>query len=267
LPDLPAALALHASAAAVAAAGVVLSACCGRVALAYRRRIDAGEAADARSMALSLGEALSPAGRMGGGVEADRARMAAKGRPGALPFSPAYGFSMSAALCMATGFFLLFVRHGPGAYFLAAALAGVLLLLAARIDAQTGLLPDALTQPLLWLGLGVAWAGEGPALHDALAGVMLGYGFLWCLLGAFKWLSGRDAMGHGDLKLLAALGAWMGWQPLPWALLLACMAGMAFAMWRQRSLRPRGAYPFGPFLAVGGAGVFLHATAVHSWFC
>ncbi|MGB3289153.1 MAG: A24 family peptidase, partial [Burkholderiaceae bacterium] len=179
----------------------------------------------------------------------------------------AEGGSLFAALCLAAGLFLLYDRHGPGICFLAASLAGVLLLLAARIDAQTGLLPDALTLPMLWLGLALAWAGRGPPLHDALAGVALGYGFPWCLSAAFKCFSGRDAMGRGDFKLLAALGAWMGWQLLPWALLLACLAGLVCAMWRQRSLRPRGAHPFGPFLAFGGAGVFLHATAVHSWFC
>src|SRR3546814_4871418 len=79
-------------------------------------------------------------------------------------------------------------------------------------------------------------------------------------------LIGRDAMGHGDLKLLAALGAWLGWQALPWVLLLACFLGLVFAMWRQKSFRPRGEHPFGPFLAGCAAGVFLAPTAVHSWF-
>src|SRR3546814_15678404 len=80
-------------------------------------------------------------------------------------------------------------------------------------------------------------------------------------------LIGRDAMGHGDLKLLAALGAWLGWQALPWVLLLACFLGLVFAMWRQKSFRPRGEHPFGPFLAGCAAGVFLAPTAVPSWFC
>lgn len=238
----------------MAALGAAAGGGCGCVALAYRRGIDAGAPADASTMARSLRMVIWP-----GGVAGARRRLL-------FSFSLASGFSRPAAFIMAAAFSALFARHGLSACFLVTAMAGALLLLSALIDAQTGLLPDALTQPLLWLGLAASWMGVGLPLHDAFAGAMLGYSLLWCLLTALRWFSGRDAMGHGDLKLLAALGAWLGWQPLPWALLLACLAGLVFAMWRQKSLRPRGAYPFGPFLAMGGAGVFLNSTAVHSWF-
>jgi leader peptidase (prepilin peptidase)/N-methyltransferase len=225
---------------AVAALGAAAGCGCSRVAQAYRRNIDGGAPADASTMAHSL-------------------RMA---------FRPERSTRMAdpAALVMAAAFSVLFACYGPVAYFAVTALSAVLVLLSALIDAQTGLLPDALTQSLLWLGLASSWAGLGLPLHDALAGVMAGYGFLSCLLLVFRCLGVREAMGRGDLKLLAALGAWLGWQPLLWTLLLACLAGLAFAMWKQKSLRPRGAYPFGPFLAMGGAGVFLGAAAVQSWF-
>lgn len=259
MPDFPSPFTMLAMAALGAAAGGG----CGGIARAYQRRIDAGAPADASTLAHSVRAALWPGGTApvadAVGTERSRQRLL-------FPIPQPSGFSIFAAFIMAAAFSILFARHGLSAYFFAAALAGILLLLSALIDARTGLLPDALTQPLLWLGLAVSWMGLGLPLRDALAGVMLGYGPLWCLLLAFRWLSGRDAMGYGDLKLLAALGAWLGWLLLLWTLLAACLAGLVFAMWRQKSLRPRGAYPFGPFLAMGAAGVFLNATAVHSWF-
>lgn len=238
--QLPSSFATFAIAGATAALGAAAGVGCSRVAQAYRRNIQAGAHADASTMAYSLKEAIQP-GNM-------------------------TGMADPAVLIMALAFPILFVSHGPSAYFLVTTLSAVLLLLSALIDAKTGLLPDALTQPLLWLGLAASWAGMGLPLHDALAGVMVGYGLLGGLLLAFRCFARREAMGQGDLKLLAALGAWLGWHSLLLALLLACLAGLACAMWRQKSLRPRGAYPFGPFLALGGAGVFLSATAVHSWF-
>ncbi|HEY9571860.1 MAG TPA: A24 family peptidase [Pusillimonas sp.] len=248
--------------AVMAILGAGLGVQCSRVALAYGRRLDAGAPPDAASMMHALRAAIHPcaiAAVAHGMVVAADNPVRAQAR--------ATWFGRRAACTMATGFVALHAQYGLDAYFFAAALAGLLLLLLALIDAQTGLLPDALTQPLLWLGLASSWAGAGPPLHDALAGAILGYGFLWCLLLIMRSLIGRDAMGHGDLKLLAALGAWLGWQALPWVLLLACFLGLVFAMWRQKSFRPRGEHPFGPFLAGCAAGVFLAPTAVHSWFC
>src|SRR5690606_32770961 len=98
--------------------------------------------------------------------------------------------------------------------------AAFMLMLLAHIDIRTRLLPDALTLPLLWLGLGAAWLGWGRVpLYDAVAGVMAGYGVLWLLLQGFRLLRGIEGMGYGDLKLVAALGAWLGWQALPGVLL------------------------------------------------
>ena len=263
MPDFPSPFTMLAVAGVMAALGAAAGGACGGVARAYQRRIDAGAPADASTLAHSVRAALRPSGAAS---VADTVGMEGPRQRQLFPIPQSSGFSACAAFIMAAAFSILFARHGLGAYFFASALAGTLLLLSALIDARTGLLPDALTQPLLWLGLAVSWMGLGLPPRDALAGVMLGYGLLWCLVLALRWFYGRDAMGHGDLKLLAALGAWLGWQPLLWALLAACLAGLVFAMWRQKSLRPRGAYPFGPFLAMGAAGVFLNATAVHSWF-
>src|SRR5690606_30819403 len=151
-------------------------------------------------------------------------------------------------------------------YTLLATMAGIMVLTLALIDARSGFLPDALTLPLLWLGLAAAWAGHGVSLDEAVGGAMLGYAFLWLILQSVRWIHGEQVLGRGDLKLLAALGAWVGWQPLPYVLLLACMGGALWAMWRQQTLWPTGSSAFGPFLAAGGAGVFLAGSEVHSWF-
>src|SRR5690606_22690486 len=103
------------------------------------------------------------------------------------------------------------------------------LLTLSLIDARTGLLPDALTLPLLWTGLLLALSGSWIDPAQALGGVMVGYVGLWLLLQLSRRLYGRDGMGRGDLKLLAAIGAWTGSQILLWVLLLACISGVVYA--------------------------------------
>jgi prepilin signal peptidase PulO-like enzyme (type II secretory pathway) len=138
--------------------------------------------------------------------------------------------------------------------FVAFAFCAVLLLLA-RIDARTHLLPDVLTQPLLWLGLLWHAAGLGErSLELAVWGAAAGYIVLWLpagLLGA--WL-GKTLMGHGDFKLSAAIGAWLGCWALPFVWLLACTSSMlivalAVCFGGRRLREPM---PFGPGLALGG---------------
>lgn len=130
------------------------------------------------------------------------------------------------------------------------------LLALAVIDARTTWLPDALTQPLTWGGLIAAtmgWSGIG--LPDALAGAVAGYLSLWSVYWLFLLVTGKEGMGHGDFKLLAALGAWFGWQLLLALVLIASVSGLLGAL----ALRWRGLLPdsrqiaFGPFLALAGA--------------
>ena len=130
------------------------------------------------------------------------------------------------------------------------------LLALAVIDAQTTWLPDALTQPLTWAGLLAAALGwSGVTLNDALAGAVAGYLSLWTLYWLFLLATGKEGMGHGDFKLLAALGAWFGWPLLLAIVLLASVSGLLVA-WL---LHLRGQLPdnrqiaFGPFLALAGA--------------
>jgi leader peptidase (prepilin peptidase)/N-methyltransferase len=180
--------------------------------------------------------------------------------------SASCALSVSCCLVLAGLFVVFHARYGLSLVFPAAGIAAALLMVLAVVDAKTSLLPDALTLPLLWLGLGLAWVGGPVALHAALAGAMAGYGFLFILFWLFKIVRKKEGMGYGDFKLLAALGAWVGVLNLPYVLLLACLAGLAYAVWRQKSLAPAGAYPFGPFLASSGVAVMAFAPEVHSYF-
>jgi len=148
-------------------------------------------------------------------------------------------------------------RFGFG-WELAAALAlswGLIAL--AFIDLDTQLLPDDITLPLVWLGLLLALAGVrvGEAgLDDALIGAAAGYLSLWSVYWAFRLVTGKEGMGYGDFKLLAALGAWLGWQALPQIILLSSLVGAASGLLQIALKRQeRGAtMPFGPYLAAAG---------------
>ncbi len=128
---------------------------------------------------------------------------------------------------LATG--LLFILAGallaPGLPLAGGLVLLSFLLILARIDARTQLLPDRLTLPLLWAGLLFNLNEVYIALPDAVAGAMAGYLALWSVYWLFRLLTGKEALGYGDFKLLAALGAWCGWQVLPQVLLLASAPG------------------------------------------
>ena len=128
------------------------------------------------------------------------------------------------------------------------------LLAAAMIDADTTLLPDSMTYPLLWAGLLAALLGVSPvSLPDAVVGTMAGYLSLWSVYWLFKLLTGKEGMGYGDFKLLAALGAWTGWQYLPLIILLSSVVGLVFTLIATLfGGEKRTQIPFGPYLAAAG---------------
>lgn len=133
---------------------------------------------------------------------------------------------------------------------------GWILLAAAIIDLKTTLLPDNLTLPLMWLGLLLALTGFGTSvtLQNAVLGAMSGYLVLWSIYWLFKLLTGREGMGYGDFKLLAALGAWLGWQQLPMVLLLSAgvgaLVGISMILFLKHDKQIP--IPFGPYLASAG---------------
>ena len=131
----------------------------------------------------------------------------------------------------------------------------------ALIDWDTTVLPDAITLPLQWAGLGAAALGwiTGLTLAQSLLGLVVGYGSLWAVFWLFKLATGKEGMGYGDFKLLAALGAWLGWQAILPIVLMASVLGavIGLVMKATGSLREGRFVPFGPFLAGGGLVVIL----------
>jgi leader peptidase (prepilin peptidase)/N-methyltransferase len=122
------------------------------------------------------------------------------------------------------------------------------------IDYDTQLLPDSITLPLLWFGLAFNLATTYIDISSAVIGAMVGYLTLWSVFWLFKLVTGKEGMGYGDFKLLAALGAWLGWQMLPVIILLSSVVGAVvgiglIAFSRHGRNTP---IPFGPYLAAAG---------------
>ncbi len=141
------------------------------------------------------------------------------------------------------------------------------LLCLSMIDMDHYLLPDSITIPLLWLGLIVNYFDLFTDLGSSLFGAVFGYLSLWLVYQGFKWITGKEGMGYGDFKLLAALGAWLGWQMLPLIILLSSLLGscvflllMAGGQWQKSS-----PIPFGPWLAVGGWVTLLWGYPLVGW--
>jgi len=149
---------------------------------------------------------------------------------------------------------LLAWRYGAGVKGMAAMAFACFLIALTFIDADTQLLPDDLTLPLLWGGLLVNLNGTFVPLPDAVIGAAAGYLSLWTIYWLFKLLTGKEGMGYGDFKLLAALGAWFGWAMLPAIILLSSVVGAVVGI-ALIVLTKRGRdkpMPFGPFLAAAG---------------
>lgn len=137
------------------------------------------------------------------------------------------------------------------------------------IDIDTQLLPDSITLPLLWLGLIANSFGLYTDLTDAMWGAVWGYLSLWSVYWLFKIVTGKEGMGYGDFKLLAALGAWMGWQLLPLIILLSSLVGAVIGiagiiiLGRNKNIP----IPFGPYLAIAGGIAFLWGNdIIHAYF-
>lgn len=122
------------------------------------------------------------------------------------------------------------------------------------IDFDTQLLPDNITLPLVWLGLLWNLDGGFVSLRDAVIGAIFGYMLLWLVYHLFKVLTGKEGMGYGDFKLLAALGAWLGWLKLPLVILASSVVGavLGLAMILLAGHDRARPLPFGPYLALGG---------------
>lgn len=131
---------------------------------------------------------------------------------------------------------------------------GITLLTLSLIDLRHFVLPDALTLPLLWIGLLSNSWGYFATLQDAVMGAVLGYLSLWSIYWLFKMLRGKEGLGYGDFKLTAAIGAWLGWQALPAVIFIAAISGLCAGLFLVVGRRMDAAHPlpFGPFLASAG---------------
>ncbi len=169
---------------------------------------------------------------------------------------------------LATGLLSLcvFLAFGPTAKMLSALMLTWAVIALTMIDFDTQLLPDDITLPLVWAGLLVNMNGLWVSLDQAVLGAMLGYLSLWSIYWLFKLVTGKEGMGYGDFKLLAALGAWLGPSQLPLIILLSSCVGAviggAYAVIRKESAP----FAFGPYLAIAGLiAMFTGPELVH-WY-
>jgi leader peptidase (prepilin peptidase)/N-methyltransferase len=172
------------------------------------------------------------------------------------------------AVELATGLLtLLLAWHFPPTWALPGAILFTwALLVLTMIDVDHKLLPDDITLPLLWLGLLFNLGATFVSLADAVIGAMAGYLILWSVYWLFKLLTGKEGMGYGDFKLLAAIGAWLGWQALPLVILLSSLVGAicGIALIVMRGRGREVPIPFGPYLAVAGGIALLWGDAISS---
>ncbi len=157
---------------------------------------------------------------------------------------------------------------GIGWYTAAALLFTWALVALTVIDLDHQLLPDSITLPLLWAGLVVNQLTGVLPLRDALWGAVFGYLSLWSVYWCFKLVTGKEGMGYGDFKLLAALGAWLGWMALPTIVLLSSLLGAltGIGMMLFKGMKRDNPFPFGPFLAGAGWITLLWGAELrHYW--
>jgi leader peptidase (prepilin peptidase)/N-methyltransferase len=151
------------------------------------------------------------------------------------------------------------LHFGATVHTLALCVFALGLLTLSVIDFETFLLPDCIVFPLLWLGLITAVLSNEVMLADSVWGVVLGYLILWVPASLYMLVRGRAGMGHGDFKLLALIGAWLGWQSIPMVLVIACVVGVAGGIYTlyKKGEGLRAQFPFGPYLAIGGLVVMF----------
>lgn len=166
---------------------------------------------------------------------------------------------LSALLCSYAGW-----KFGPSLMTLGALFFIWFMLALAFIDFDTQLLPDQLTLPLLWLGLLFNLEGVFVALPQAVIGAMAGYLILWTIYWLFKLLTGKEGMGYGDFKLLAAIGAWLGWSMLPLTIIVSSFVGvtLSIAMMAKGRIKQGQPFSFGPYLAFAGIIAFFWGEGI-----
>lgn len=165
-------------------------------------------------------------------------------------------------------FFYAAIKFGPGWAAGGAMLFSAALVALTFIDADTQLLPDDITLPLLWAGILANLFGLYTDLPSAVIGAMIGYLSLWSVYWLFRLLTGKEGMGFGDFKLLSAIGAWLGWKMLPLVILLSSVVGAVVGIALIVAARHgrNVPIPFGPYLAAAGLiALFWGQPLVDAW--
>jgi leader peptidase (prepilin peptidase) / N-methyltransferase len=161
-------------------------------------------------------------------------------------------------------------RFGATASALGAALFIWFTIALAFIDQQTGLLPDNLTLPLVWLGLLLNLGNAFTSLPEAVLGAAAGYLALWLVYQGYKLATGKEGMGYGDFKMNAAVGAFLGWKMLPLVILLSSLVGLVFGALQMFLARGRWdggfRFHFGPYLAIAGIVAMFWGEAITRWY-
>ena len=169
---------------------------------------------------------------------------------------------------LATGLLSLavFLVFGPTAKMLSALMLTWAVIALTMIDFDTQLLPDDITLPLVWAGLLVNMQGLWIPLDQAVLGAAFGYLSLWSIYWLFKLVTGKEGMGYGDFKLLAALGAWLGPSQLPLIILLSSCVGAVIGGVYAAIRKESAPFAFGPYLAIAGLIAMFSGPEIVSWY-
>jgi leader peptidase (prepilin peptidase)/N-methyltransferase len=162
-------------------------------------------------------------------------------------------------------FVLCLIRFGISETLIWSTLLTSLLIALAMIDLKTWLLPDSITLPGILLGLACSLFNHFASVVDAVTGAIAGYLILWAIYKIHHRITGREGMGYGDFKLMAMLGAWLGWYSLPIIMLVSSLAGLViFALMKLAyQFDHRQPIPFGPFLSIAGWIVMINHNMLH----
>jgi leader peptidase (prepilin peptidase)/N-methyltransferase len=162
----------------------------------------------------------------------------------------------------------LFLRYGLTLQFLLFFVFAAALLTITFIDLDHQIIPDSISIPGIFLGIGASFFIPLVSLLESFLGILIGGGFLLLVALGYKWLTGRDGMGGGDIKLIAMLGAWLGWKSIPFILfsssLIGAMVGGAIGLLGKKGLRYK--IPFGPFLSLSAIIYLFFGPELIHWY-
>jgi leader peptidase (prepilin peptidase) / N-methyltransferase len=162
----------------------------------------------------------------------------------------------------------LFMKYGPTLQFLLLFLFSSALLVVTFIDVAYQIIPDSISIPGILFGFGASFLIPTLSWQESLLGILVGGGLLLCITIGYKWITGKDGMGGGDIKLLAMMGAWLGWKAIPFIILASSLIGIVIGggtgLILKKGLRAK--IPFGPFLAIASFVYIFFGPDILRWY-